>query len=331
MRRPKISVVLCTYNGGKFVAQQIESIVNQSITPDELIISDDGSSDSTVDIVGDFARNYPATIRFFQSDKNLGFIKNYEKAVSLAEGEIIFLSDQDDVWFEHKIEYMLQPFIDRKDVGLVYSDAVITNSELEPTEHTLFSRRNSMMLDKSRSAPMLIKEVGINGCTMAFRSALKELVLPIGKEWGHEHWIAFIAYSVTVVMPVDKPLMYYRRHGESAGNDPLLEGGRVKVWKTGVNAASLDEYERDLCRWQEMLKCLHDIKEKKSVAWVDYSNLDVFLGECERRTELARLRKGMKGKGRLNRMPDVFRIFCSGRYHQYLHGMKSLAKDLLVR
>jgi len=331
MKRPKISVVLCTYNGEKFVAQQIESILNQSIPPDELIISDDCSSDSTVDIVSGFARDFPATVRFFQGEKNLGFIKNFEKAISLTEGEVIFLSDHDDVWFEHKIEYMMQPFIDRKDVGLVYSDAVITNSELEPTEHTLFGRRKSLMLDKSRSASMLVKEVGINGCTMAFRSALKELVLPIGKDWGHEHWIAFIAYAVMDVVPMGQPLMYYRRHGASAGNDPLLEGGRVKAWKTGINAVTLDGYGRDLCRWQVMLQRLHEIDEKRSVAWVDYTNLGVFLRECKRRTELARLRKRMREKGCLNRLPDVFHIFSSGYYHQYLHGMKSLAKDLLAR
>jgi glycosyltransferase involved in cell wall biosynthesis len=331
MKRPKVSVVLCAHNGEKFVAQQIESILNQSISPDELIISDDCSSDSTVDIVNDFARKHPATVRFFQGEKNLGFIKNFEKAISLAEGEVIFLSDQDDVWFDQKIEYMLQPFIDHKDVGLVYSDAVLTNSELEPTEHTLFDRRKSLVVDKARSASMLIKGVGINGCTMAFRSTLKELVFPIGKGWGHDHWIAFIAHAITAVTPVEKPLMYYRRHGDSAGNDPFLEGGRVKVWKTGINTVSPDEYDKDLCRWQAMFQRLNEIKEKRSVTWVDYTNLGVFLRESERRTELARLRRRMKEKGRLNRLPDVFHIFSSGYYHQYLHGMQSLAKDLLIR
>ncbi|NOZ51523.1 MAG: glycosyltransferase family 2 protein [Gammaproteobacteria bacterium] len=331
MKRPKVSVVLCTYNGEKYITQQIESILNQSIPPDELIISDDCSSDCTVDIVNDLANAYPATIRFIQCKKNIGFIKNFEKTISLAEGEVIFLSDHDDVWFEHKIEYMLQPFIDHKDIGLVYSDAVITNSELESIGHTLFGRRNSMKLDKMRTAPMLIKDVGINGCTMAFRSVLKELVFPIGEGWGHEHWIAFIAYAIMAVMPVDKPLMYYRRHGISAGNDPLLEGGRIRVWKTGITEASLNEYERDFCRWEVMFRRLHEIKLKRSVAWINYTNLDAYLSECGRRTELARLRKKMKEKGRRNRLPDVFRIFFAGYYYQYLHGVKSLAKDLLIR
>ncbi len=327
----KISIAMATYNGAKYLQKQLDSFVVQTRRPDELIICDDGSSDDTVKMLSAFAEQAPFDVHLHCNQINLGFVQNFSKALSLCTGDLVFLSDQDDVWFDHKIEYMLQPFINYEDVGLVYSDAVLTNSELEPTEHTLFGRRKSLMVDKVRSAPMLVKGVGINGCTMAFRLALKELVLPIEKGWGHDHWIVFIAHAVTVVTPVGQPLMYYRRHGDSAGNDPFLEGGRVRAWKTGINAVSLDEYERDLCRWEAMFQRLHEIEEKRSVTWVDYTNLGVFLRECERRTELARLRKRMKEKGRLNRLPDVFRIFSSGYYHQYLHGMKSLAKDLLIQ
>ena len=95
MNHPRISVVLCTYNGEKFVAQQIESILNQVLLPDELIISDDCSTDSTADIVREFARENPDLIRFVQGTENVGFIKNFEQAIGLADGEIIFLSDGD--------------------------------------------------------------------------------------------------------------------------------------------------------------------------------------------------------------------------------------------
>ena len=331
MKRPKVSVVLCAYNGEQFISQQIESILNQSILPDELIISDDCSSDLTADIVSDFERNYPTIIRFFQGDKNLGFIKNFEKAISLAEGEVIFLSDQDDIWFEHKIKYMLQPFIAHEDVGLVYSDAILVNSELEPTENTLFGKRKNLVVNKVRSAPMLIKGIGINGCTMAFRLALKDFVLPIEKGWGHDHWIVFIAHAVMAVVPVTKPLMYYRRHGDSAGNDPFLEGGVIKVWKTGIKTASVDEYERDLYRWEAMLHRLNEIKVKQSVTLTDNKKFENFLKECEQRTELARLRRKMKEKGRLRRLPNIFNILSLGYYQQYLYGIKSLVKDLLIR
>lgn len=94
---------------------------------------------------------------------------------------------------------------------------------------------------------------------------------------------------------------------------------------------SLDKYERDMSRREAMLQRLHEIKKKESVPRVDCTNLGVFLRECERRTELARLRMAMKEKGLFHRLLDVFHIFFSGYYHQYLHGMKSLAKDLLIR
>lgn len=333
MKTPKISVVLCSYNGEAYIEQQIDSILNQTKLPDELIVSDDCSSDSTVSIASDIARKYPNLIRLVESKTNLGFIKNFEKAIALAKGELIFLSDQDDVWFDQKIENMMQPFLDYEDVGLVYSDALITDSELNPTAHTLFETRSrkGFMLDKERTASILIKGVGINGCTMAFRSALNDIVLPIGEGWGHDHWIAFVSHAVTVVMPTGQSLMCYRWHGDSAGNHRLLEHGRINAWKSGRKMASQDEYGRDLNRWKAMTQRLNEIHEKQSVAWVDYTKLGIFLRECEQRTELARLRKRMKGKRRLHRLPDVLHILSVGHYRQYLHGIKSLTKDLLIR
>ncbi len=327
MKSNKISVVVCTYNGERFISQQIESILNQSMPPDEIIISDDCSTDTTVNIINDYAKQNQF-IRFFQSEKNLGFIKNFEKAIGLATGEILFLSDQDDIWFYKKIETMITKFIEHEQVVLIYSDACITDSGLKPTKHTLFERRKNLMLDKTRSACMLISGVGINGCTMAFRSSLKDFIFPIKSGWGHDHWIAFIAHAVKSVMPIDQPLMYYRRHETNAGNDALLEGGRLKVWKSGINTASLEEYQRDLNRWEVMCQRLHEIMETRSDSWVDCSNLGVFLDECERRTELARQRIRIKKKRRFDRLPDVLHLFFSGDYHQYLNGVKSMAKDL---
>lgn len=330
METYKISVVLCTYNGENFIKQQIQSILSQSILPDELIIFDDCSEDCTIDIVNNFADRYPSIIKVYCNKKNIGFIKNFEKAIKLSTGDIIFLSDQDDVWFDKKIEIITNKFINHNNTVLIYSDACITDSNLKPTKHTLFERRKNLILDKAGSSSFLTNRVGVKGCTMAFRSCLKEFIFPIESGWGHDHWIVFIAHAVKSVVSINQPLMYYRRHATSAGNDALLEGGHLKAWKVGITTASLDEYLRDLNRWEVMCKRLHEILEKRSSKWVDYSNICVFLDWCERRTEFARQRIRIKKRARFSRLPDVLQLFFSGAYSKYVNGMKSMAKDLFL-
>src|ERR1700744_3577317 len=97
MEEPLISVALCTYNGEKYIKEQLDSIINQTYTCIEVIIVDDGSTDSTYDIISDYALR-DNRIKCFKNETNLGFNKNFEKAVSLTSGEYIAISDQDDIW-----------------------------------------------------------------------------------------------------------------------------------------------------------------------------------------------------------------------------------------
>src|SRR5262249_10160572 len=102
--RPKISIALCTYNGAKYLSSQLESYLAQTCLPDEVVVCDDCSQDETVTILNDFAIRAPFPVRILVNDQNLGSTKNFEKSISLCSGEIIFLSDQDDVWMPNKIE-----------------------------------------------------------------------------------------------------------------------------------------------------------------------------------------------------------------------------------
>lgn len=91
-----ISTAMCTYNGEKYLREQLESIARQTLLPNELVVCDDCSSDETVEIIQDFSRNAPFSVRLMINENNLGFAKNFEKAITLCSGEIIVLSDQDD-------------------------------------------------------------------------------------------------------------------------------------------------------------------------------------------------------------------------------------------
>ena len=114
---------MCTYNGAGFLQQQLDSLVNQTRKPDEIIICDDCSKDQSVAIAQYFAKQHPdITIRVVQNPQNLGYVKNFEKAISLCTQDIIFLCDQDDLWQPEKIENMVAVFDAEPAVGLVLHD-----------------------------------------------------------------------------------------------------------------------------------------------------------------------------------------------------------------
>ena len=135
----KISVALCTYNGEKFLSEQLESILQQSVKPNEIIICDDGSKDSTVKILKNSESNHSNIIQVHQNAVNLGFVKNFEKAISLCLGEIIFLSDQDDIWKENKIERFIETFENNPDCTYVFSNAEATDEIGGNLEYSLWN------------------------------------------------------------------------------------------------------------------------------------------------------------------------------------------------
>jgi glycosyltransferase involved in cell wall biosynthesis len=99
----KVSVALCTYNGGAYLSEQLDSILDQTVPVDEIVVCDDGSGDRTVEILAAYQEKYPAVFRIFENEANLGFIKNFEKAIRLCEAPVIIISDQDDIWEKNKV------------------------------------------------------------------------------------------------------------------------------------------------------------------------------------------------------------------------------------
>lgn len=125
-----ISVAMCTFNGEKYIKEQIESIINQSLVPDEIIICDDCSKDNTVNIIKETLDNWSGKVYLVVNEKNLGYRKNFEKAISLCHGDIIFLSDQDDVWNKDKIEIIKTEIEKDKNILLAFHDVEIVDENL---------------------------------------------------------------------------------------------------------------------------------------------------------------------------------------------------------
>jgi glycosyltransferase involved in cell wall biosynthesis len=140
-----ISVAMCTYNGSRYLAEQLNSIIHQTMPPDEIVICDDCSKDDSVAIAKKILSNWKGKTQIVVNQKNLGFRKNFQKAINLCHGDIIFLSDQDDVWDLEKIQLMMYVFNTDPDVSLVFHDSQLVDSQLNMLYPSFW--KNSLLFD----------------------------------------------------------------------------------------------------------------------------------------------------------------------------------------
>ena len=212
----KISIALCTYNGETFLTRQLASIRQQTRTPYEVVASDDCSSDGTIGILRDFAASVSFPVRITQNDHNLGFVANFERAIQLCQGDLIALSDQDDIWYPTRLERSLQEFTAHPEVGFVFSDADIIDQQDQLTGMRLWtnfgfvSKRKEQLLRGDYT--VLAKNRFVTGATVMFRSRLRQNCLPVGAGWLHDEWLVATAAAVAEVKPIDSPLIKYRQH-----------------------------------------------------------------------------------------------------------------------
>ncbi|ALS03185.1 alpha-L-Rha alpha-1,3-L-rhamnosyltransferase [Enterococcus silesiacus] len=205
-----ISVCLATYNGEKYLEEQLASILPQLGSDDELIISDDGSTDETLAIIERYA-DQDQRIKFF-TGPGQGVIANFAFAINQSQEEYIFLADQDDVWLPEKVQTTLDYFQTHPEIELVISDLVIVNEQLEVIEPSYFDYRNV----KLGFFHNIVKNKYI-GAGMAFRSSLKIRILPIpSKVPMHDMWIGLIAAYRNKSALITQPLTLYRRHDNNA-------------------------------------------------------------------------------------------------------------------
>lgn len=220
-KEPQISVCMATYNGAAYIGQQLSSILSQLGPGDEITLVDDHSSDSTLNVVAGFG---DGRIRIFRNEKNMGAARSFERAISLATGEIIFLSDQDDIWHPEKVARMLEVFTNRPDVTLVLSDARIVDKEGHVLVESFFEQRGDFNHGVVHN---LIKNKYL-GCVMAFRKNLLAKVLPFPATIPqHDMWIGMVNALYGKSYFIDLPLVDYRRHDSNASSASSNKHGRV--------------------------------------------------------------------------------------------------------
>jgi hypothetical protein len=195
---------MAIFNGERYIEEQIRSILMQLSTDDEVIIVDDCSRDASVRLI---ERISDPRIKLLQNTANIGPTLSFEKAISLANGKYIFLSDQDDIWWSTKVESIYSIF-ESTNAVVVVSDARIVDGNRNTLAESLFALRNS-----GEGFLRNLYKNGFVGCCMALRSSARAFLLPFPKQIGmHDEWIGLCASLTGRVHFVNQQLMDYRRH-----------------------------------------------------------------------------------------------------------------------
>lgn len=198
----RISVCLATFNGEKYIRQQIESILFQLGKDDELIISDDGSKDRTLSIVESFADR---RICIFHNRVNHGFIGNFENALNAARGDYIFLCDQDDIWTPDKVQVSLH--------ALKKADLIVHDAEMIDAMGNILGQNYYSVMHSGTGLWSNFMHTRFLGCCMAFNRKVLNACLPFPKYiTGHDYWIGIYALLKFRVLFISERLVYYRRH-----------------------------------------------------------------------------------------------------------------------
>lgn len=201
-----ISIVLATYNGEKYLQQQLDSISSQTHKNIELIIGDDNSSDKTIDILNNFSTNYP--LKVVLSEQNIGFVKNFERILSMCSGDYIAFCDQDDVWLPNKLEVLIDAI---KDYECVHSDAFLIDQNGRTFSQS-YSNYSGKICLPNRLIDLAFNGC-VTGCTMLVKRSLvmESLPFPEGLD-VHDRWIGALSYSRQSLAYVEVPLIKYRQH-----------------------------------------------------------------------------------------------------------------------
>jgi glycosyltransferase involved in cell wall biosynthesis len=314
---------MATYNGEPYIQTQLESFLGQTILPDEVVICDDGSIDSTMEILDEFVASAPFNVRVFQNKTNLGYSRNFERAIGLCKGDLIFMSDQDDVWFPEKLEVVLNRFNSADRPFVVINNAEITNSSLYPTGLTNF--------DQHRSAGFA-DDFLVYGCSTAFRAEFLPVILPVPHEYFvHDVWINRIGVYLRCRAVVEQTLQYYRRHDKNTSLWFPNKTRRITIFDRIRHYAPGDT--RAACRRRlDALDiiCSRLTNKRNAIDILLKENLDVdkVLADICLEQDVVSRRLNLLEKSRIIRIIPALDMLLAGDY-RYFSGLMSFVKDLI--
>jgi len=312
----KISVAMATYNGRKFLKQQLDSVAAQSRRVDELAVCDDGSADGTVDILKEFAAAASFPVKIAVNERNLGSTKNFEKAVSMCGGDIIFLCDQDDVWLPDKTRIIESVFSANPNCGMVFTDGVVVDEANCPLSRLWadfgFDKKRQRAVKDGKGFGTLVRSNVVTGATAAITRSFFEEARPFPAEAVHDYWMAMVAVLKGKLFFNDAATINYRKHASQQIGTP----SRAFLQK---------------------LKRIPDFDKDARLRRVLREELDGRFHLTDRQNKLFadcvefHLSRDNLTRGGVERIPKIAVNLFSGNYHKFSAGFLSAGKDLLMR
>lgn len=320
-----VSVALCTHNGSAFILEQINSICQQSLTPSEIIVSDDASSDDGIALVQSAVANGQGRqahmqLHAIRNSSPLGIVKNFEQAVRVCSGDLIALCDQDDVWHSDRLERMAAEFAKRPDLLLLHSNARLIDAQGQALPGSLFEALEVQPFElewihQQRAFDVFLRRNLVTGATAVFRRSLLEYALPFPKEWLHDEWLAMVAAAMGGVDVLEEPLVDYRQHASNQ-----IGARRVSVVAKIRKAFSTRDHTlADRAVKIEVL--LERLKQCGNL--IPLSVLD----KLQMKLTHQRFRANLP-KSRWVRCLPVLCEALTGRYNQFGRGFHGIARDL---
>lgn len=319
-----ISVAMCTYNGARFLTEQLESIACQTRTPEELVICDDRSTDGSARIVSEYARHVCFPVRFEVNQQTLGSTMNFEKAISTSSGEIVVLADQDDVWYPHKLQRLEKAFLDSDNTVAAFSDADVIDDNAQHSGFRLWESFSFPLSEQKRfgsgqALKILIKHPVVTGAAMAFRREYFRFLAPLPANDIHDRWMSFLLAACGPYQLIPEPLMQYRRHdNQQVGLGALTFGDRF----ARARATGRELYLSEIVRFRQLYTRLE--LHRKALPGAEYA-----MGEITKKISHLEHRMKLRDK-KLARLPQIFREMCKHSYWRYGAGWESVAKDLFM-
>lgn len=316
----KISIALATYNGARFIDEQLDSLAAQRRLPGEIVVCDDGSSDDTIAHVERFAARVPFEVRVFRNERNLGFSGNFQRALSLCRGDIVFICDQDDIWYPEKIEHAVAALEADPAAALIVNDEHLMDGEGRSMNATFLGNIRKLGYPDSYHCA---------GCCTVMRRPLLDLVLPLGVAINYDLWISNIADHLGLKRVLDEPLQLYRRHGGNS-TETVFAQERASTWRL------FREYQHTDPRpeWGVQLEALAAyaarIRERRSAAeaLAGAAAVDAALRRIAVEMDRLKRRMALLDKPRVLRLPSVLKLWGAGFYRDFA-GSRSALKDII--
>jgi glycosyltransferase involved in cell wall biosynthesis len=320
----RISIAMAALNGEKYIGEQLESFEKQTLSPDEVVISDDDSSDKTVEIIEAFKAQTRFEVILLRNEDRMGFTANFGNAISKCTGDVIFFSDQDDVWFPEKIQTVCKILEEKREVHCVVNDMELTDGSLTPrgvTQLTLIRRLGGADTEM------------ILGCGTAITRQWRNFILPFPSQITHDSWASELAQRLGVFHLSEERLQYYRRHGANTSNSiwSHVHARRVPLhpyfikWLRGEGPHNFEAAHRRLTVFLERLT---ERRSKGQSLFVGENAVAQAIQTLKRELTLVGRRAEIVTRPRLARIYPVISLLLSGEY-ELASGALSALKDVV--